>query len=101
MELRGGREGACCVEQRQDGRGGQCDRNIDGVPKMGVMCGAGRSQKGSWERGGEGMAMSNIPKRRGYILSKSPKSYSTIISTEGRTHTSQPLRPGQSICDLF
>ena len=101
MELMEGREGARCVEQQRDGRGGRRDQNIDGVPKMGVMCGVGRSQKGSWERGGEGTAMSNIPKKRGYILSKSPKSYSTIISTEGRTHTSQPLRPGQSICDLF
>jgi len=38
MELSGGREGACCMEQWQDGRGGQHDGNIDGVPKMGVMC---------------------------------------------------------------
>jgi hypothetical protein len=44
IDLREGRDGARCVEQRRDGRGGRRDANIDDVPEIGVTC--GRARKG-------------------------------------------------------
>ena len=91
MELRGGREGARCVEQRRDGRGGRCDRNIDGVPKRVWCAGRGGAEKGPGKGEGRARLWATYPRGGDIFCLSPPRAIQPLSQLRGEPIQVNPL----------